>query len=95
MGARRSQAAITIREGFARRLKAARELAGYVTQEDAAKALGVQAERYRRWERAETEPAIDKLVEIGKVFKVSVDLLIHGNVHDAFREREVPRKKFS
>ena len=95
MGARRSQAAITIREGFARRLKASRELAGFETQEDAAKALGLEAERYRRWERGETEPALDKLFEIGKVFKVSVDLLIFGNVHESFRDRDATRKKVS
>src|SRR5690348_17334580 len=82
MGARRSQAAINLREGFARRLAMARELAGYKTQEDAAKELGIEAERYRRWERAETEPAIDKLVDISHKFRVSLDVLIRGTERD-------------
>lgn len=93
MGARRSQAAILIRDGFAKRLAAARIMAGFETQEDAAKALGIESERYRRWERAETEPGLDKLVNISKIFQVSLDLLMLGTDRAPTAIRNISQKK--
>lgn len=73
--------ALAARRAFAQRLVAARRLAGYDTQEAAAAALGMpEAETYRRWERAETEPSIAILLKICNVFNVTADQLIRGTV---------------
>lgn len=67
-----------IRRLFAARLRSARTMAGYPTAKSIAEALGMESETYRRWERAETEPDIPKLVRISALLKVSLDFLLMG-----------------
>lgn len=98
MGSRTSQAELKRNVAFADRLRAARTLAGFQTHKEAAAALGIEAERYRRWERAETEPSIDILEKISVVFAVSLDTLIKGRAArepETFRVRDEEQKKIS
>lgn len=44
----------TFKNAFALRLRSARIVAGYKTQLDFAKALGVDCERYKKWESGRT-----------------------------------------
>ena len=67
------------RERFALRLKMARERK-YQTATAAAEAIGLEAETYRRYERAETEPDISTLSKLAEVFDVSTDYLIRGDL---------------
>jgi hypothetical protein len=64
------------RDLFARRLEAARTLAGYESKAAGARALGMEAATYERWERAETAPDIYWLGRISHVFKIPLDSLI-------------------
>lgn len=71
--------ASAVRRAFAERLAAARLTAGYETEKDFAQhALGIDAQRYRRWERAETEPDLAMLVKIATATVRSLDWLVRG-----------------
>lgn len=41
--------------------------------------LGIEAERYRRYERDETEPDIETLAKIRRITGVSLDHLVAGD----------------
>lgn len=62
---------------FAGRLRIARERK-YDNMAKAARALEVEEERYRTWERGIREPDITHLVRICEVFEVSGDFLLRG-----------------
>lgn len=73
-----------VRAAFARRLRALRKAYGarlaqanYGPKEFAA-SLGIDSERYGRWERGEMEPPLGELANIGRVTDVSLDMLIRG-----------------
>lgn len=76
MASRINQTAREVTKLFAAQLRAARMLKGYQTAGDAAEALGIEKERYRRWERGETEPGLYHLVRIRETFGVSLDTLV-------------------
>ena len=61
-------------------------MAGYPTMKAMAEALGIEHETYRRWERAETQPDIPKLVRISALLNISLDFLILG------KPQAVPQK---
>ena len=63
---------------FGRMLRAARELAGFVTAAEFAKALGIEPETYRRYERGETDPSLANLVAIHKRTGQSYERLLGG-----------------
>lgn len=65
------------RVAFATNLKTARRRR-HRYQKDMAKALGIEPERYRTWERAEREPDITNLAKIAVELDVSLDFLICG-----------------
>jgi transcriptional regulator with XRE-family HTH domain len=73
-----------VRAAFGRRLRALRKAYGAgVGDTDYgpklfAAALGIDSERYGRWERGEMEPPLGELANIGKVTGVSLDMLIRG-----------------
>ena len=58
-----------------KRIKLARELAG-LTQEQLAEIIGVSRTAVVRWERGETDPTLDHLIEMTMVLKVSADFLL-------------------
>ena len=51
-----------------------------MTQKDLAERLYVTAQAVSRWENGEVEPSISTLVEISKIFNVSVDELLNVNI---------------
>lgn len=69
---------------LAERLAASRKAGGY-TQSEIAEKLGVSFQAVSLWERGETTPELDKLVELASLFGVSLDWLIAGH-----KERMLP-----
>lgn len=65
----------TDEERISERLKTARRLAG-LTQEDAARALGVTLKTYARWERGETRGFLRQLGSIAETFGVTPEQLL-------------------
>ena len=74
------------KEAFARRLRVAREAAGYETMRAFAAALGIAEATYRRYEAAETEPGIEKLSDIAELTGASLDFLIRGHISRALMQ---------
>lgn len=66
-----------VRQGFANRLKHARE-ARYETAQDFAIVIGLEAHTYRKYERGDSEPPIAVLGQMAVALGVSVDYLILG-----------------
>lgn len=62
---------------FAERLTNARKEKGF-TQSDVAEKLNVSFQAVSLWERGETTPEIDKLVDIASLYQVSLDWLLTG-----------------
>ena len=69
-----------VRSEFARRLEQSRLSAGYDTAADFARALRVEVDTYRRWERGETEPSIAHLNAILALTEVTADFLVAGRL---------------
>jgi transcriptional regulator with XRE-family HTH domain len=73
-----------VRSGFAWRLRALRRVYGInrgqpnMTQKVFARELGVEDERYRRWERGEMEPSLGVLAALRRITGVSLDMLVCG-----------------
>lgn len=65
-------------ESMGTRLKAHRILKGYETSEEFAKALGIGVYAYRRYERGESMPALDRLENICIKLDVTADYLLFG-----------------
>lgn len=63
---------------FSERLASARKEKGF-TQSDVAEKLNVSFQAVSLWERGETSPEIDKLVDIASLYQVSLDWLLTGN----------------
>jgi len=63
---------------FGDRLKAARLLAGYNYAEDFAKDVGVEAPRYRRYERGDAWPPLEVLLKISELTNTRLDMLLAG-----------------
>jgi len=59
----------------AERMKLARKLAG-MSQEDAARALGVAVKTYARWEKVETQGFLGELSRVAEVFGTTADELL-------------------
>ena len=49
-----------------------------MTQKQVATSLNVVESCYANWEQGRTEPNIDMLRKLGKIFNVSIDDLING-----------------
>ncbi len=67
------------RQEFAQRLRLAREQK-YTTAADFAKAVGIEAETYRTYERADREPNITNLILIARKLDASLDFLVLGDI---------------
>jgi transcriptional regulator with XRE-family HTH domain len=65
------------RTPFAQRLETTRLRTG-LSMEDFASAVGLKAERYRRYERGETEPNIQTLTKIRQLTKINLNFLVAG-----------------
>jgi transcriptional regulator with XRE-family HTH domain len=76
MGETLSERHARVRSGFAKRLKAAREAAGFGTAELFAFAFGVEPATYRHWERGTHEPDLTTLQRLCLILRVSVNDLL-------------------
>ena len=66
---------------FSERLAKARKEKGF-TQSDVAEKLNVSFQAVSLWERGETTPEIDKLVDIASLYQVSIDWLLTGKTEE-------------
>lgn len=64
-------------ELFCKNLKETRKSCG-MTQKQVAEKLGVVESCYANWEQGRTEPSIEMLRKLSKIFSVSIDDLIIG-----------------
>jgi len=67
-----------IREEFARRLKVLRISRGFKTARSLARALGIDENRYTRYERAEVEPDLELIRHICETLHVTPNELLSG-----------------
>ena len=64
---------------FCKNLKEARKQSG-LTQKQVANVLNVVESCYANWEQGRTEPNVDTLRKLGRIFNVSLDDLINGEI---------------
>lgn len=74
---------------FAQRIKELRIL-NKMTQEDLAQSIGVSRTTVTGYETRGTEPSLDKLLEISKVFNVPCDFLIGNDEFIKSNRRKIP-----
>lgn len=68
-----------VMSAFSKKLRTAREAAGYATAKDFAEALGIEENRYRHWERGSAQPNFTMLTRISRLLKIEVqEFLPHG-----------------
>ena len=65
---------------FCQNLKEVRKQCG-LTQKQVALSLDVVESCYANWEQGRTEPNVDMLRKLGKLFSVSIDDLINGECY--------------
>lgn len=63
---------------FADRIRYLRDKSG-LTQTDLANKLGISRSAVNSWEMSLTAPSLSNLVEMSKIFKVSVDYLVSAS----------------
>lgn len=66
---------------LAQRLAEARKSKGF-TQAQVAEKLDISFQAVSSWERGESTPEIDKLVEIAKLYEISLDWLLTGKIEE-------------
>ena len=66
---------------FSERLVKIRKEKGF-TQSDVAEKMNVSFQAVSLWERGETTPEIDKLVDIAALYQVSLDWLLTGKAEE-------------
>jgi transcriptional regulator with XRE-family HTH domain len=71
-----------IKAEFGRRLKAAREAAGFDSAELFAFAFGVEPHTYRKWERGGSEPNLATLERLCLILHVTPDDLLPFREHE-------------
>ena len=64
---------------FCENLKSARKYCN-LTQKQVACKLGVVESCYANWEQGRTEPSIEMLRCLSKIFNISIDELLNGNI---------------
>ncbi len=67
---------------IAQRLQQLRQTHGY-SQEALAEKLGLSRQAVSKWERAESSPDTDNLIELAKLYGISLDELIFGPKNEA------------
>ena len=66
---------------LANRLYEYRKQSG-LSQEELAEKLGISRQSVSKWERAESCPDTDNLIELAKIYNVSLDELVNNNVNE-------------
>lgn len=64
-----------LKNELATRLRSARIVAGYATQQAAAEALGIQLDRYRKWEKGRSPVPAQYVAVVCEVFGVDANYL--------------------
>lgn len=82
----RDRRADRLMRAFGRRLRAARITAGYEDAAEFAADLGIEAPRYRKWERGQSFVPLPYLIEISALTGRSSDWLLLGR--NRGRERQ-------
>jgi transcriptional regulator with XRE-family HTH domain len=67
-----------LKKRFGGRLQAARVMTGYNDAESFAADVGVQGHTYRKWERGDAWPPLDKLIVIAELTNTTLDFLLRG-----------------
>jgi transcriptional regulator with XRE-family HTH domain len=65
-----------IMKTFGKRLRTARENAGYRSAQSFSNVLGMEPHAYRKYERGSSEPNFETLVRICELLRVNTDYLI-------------------
>jgi transcriptional regulator with XRE-family HTH domain len=78
-----------VRVTVGRRLRARRISAGFDTARAFAQALGVEEDRYTRWERAETEPDFTHIMRICQVLRITTDDLFYPRTERGAAQRHI------
>ena len=73
---------------LANRLTKLRKEHGY-SQEDLADKLGVSRQAVSKWERAEATPDMDNLIELAKIYEISLDEIVGNKIEDKKKEDKV------
>lgn len=68
---------------FGKRLEMARHDAGYEAAQQFAALIDMEPHTYRKYERGESQPPFEKLIEIAKHLRVTTDYLLTGNREQA------------
>ncbi|WP_336486493.1 helix-turn-helix domain-containing protein [Methylobacterium nigriterrae] len=71
---------------FGERLRRLRDLAG-LTQEEAARRIGVNRSAFAQWERGYTEPSLDRISELSELFRTSPAYLAFGLQYTTPKDR--------
>ncbi|MBQ4046994.1 MAG: helix-turn-helix transcriptional regulator [Clostridia bacterium] len=74
---------------IAQRLQQLRQTHGY-SQETLAEKLGLSRQAVSKWERAESSPDTDNLIELAKLYGVSLDELLFGKTTAEKTEADAP-----
>lgn len=75
---------------FSQRFKYLRASAGF-TQDEMSKRLDVAHSTIGMYERGERNPSIDKLIEIAKIFNVSVNFLLGYDSNSNFKDESMEK----
>lgn len=67
---------VEVKKALAKRLRSAREKAGFRFQKEFASALGIEAHTYRTWERGEHLPDVVTLTRICKLLDIEPNDLL-------------------
>jgi transcriptional regulator with XRE-family HTH domain len=73
----------------ANRLLAYRKKFGY-SQEQLAEKLGLSRQAVSKWERAEASPDTDNLIELARLYGISLDELVLGDEPDGMTASDIP-----
>lgn len=65
-----------IMKTFAKRLKMARERAGFRSAQQFAGFIGMEPHSYRKYERGSTEPNFERLVQICEILEIDANYLL-------------------
>lgn len=77
---------------LANRLTKLRKEHGF-SQEDLADKLGVSRQAVSKWERGEATPDMDNLIELSKIYNISLDEVVGNKIEDKNDESKVIVKK--
>lgn len=56
--------------------------AGNLSQEQLAEKIGISRQSISKWESGESVPEIERLVELSKIFDVTIDYLVKDNIEN-------------